>query len=65
MHNSRRVPIIPCLARLVVLLAVPAISAVLIVAIHHLDERVLRQPVQEMPQAAHSEGATSLLAPRG
>ena len=65
MPRSRHVPIVPCLARLAALLAVPAISVVIMVAIHHFDDGVLRQPVQVMPQAAQTEGAVSLLAPRG
>ena len=64
MHHSRRIAIIPCLARLAALLAVPAVSILILVAVDHLNDRT-RQPTEIMPQAAHIEGAVSLLAPRG
>jgi len=36
----------------------------ILVAVDHLNDRT-RQPTEIMPQAAHIEGAVSLLAPRG
>jgi len=63
MHNSRRFPIVPCLARLAALLAVPAVCFAIIVAVDHVNDRT-RQPLQIMPQAAGKQ-ADSLLAPRG
>jgi hypothetical protein len=64
MHSSRRFPIVPCLARLAALLAVPAVCAIIIVAVDHLNDRT-RQPTQIVPQATGAKEAVSLLAPRG
>ena len=64
MHHSRRIAIIPCLARLAALLAVPAVSVLILVAVDHLNDRT-HQPTEIMPQAADIKGAVSLLAPRG
>ena len=65
MPSSRRIPIIPCLARLAALLAVPAVGVVIMIAVGHVNDRVLRQPVQVLPQAAGAKEAVNLLAPRG